>query len=60
MEKVRLHKNLTYIWSMLLIVLTPPTLGRAWLNLTLNEQVMESYLRMFIENQLVLQDYYSP
>ena len=45
---------------MLLLVLTPPTLGRSWLNLTLNEQVMESYLRMFIENQLVLRDYYIP
>lgn len=45
---------------MLLIVLIPSTLGRAWLNLTLNEQVMESYLRMFIENQPVLEDYYIP
>ena len=33
-------------------------LGRAWLYVALNEQAMESYIRMFIENQDVAQDYY--
>ena len=33
-------------------------LGRAWLYIALNEQAMESYIRMFIENQDIAQDYY--
>lgn len=33
--------------------------GRSWLNLALNEQVMESYLRIFIENQDILRSYYN-
>lgn len=32
--------------------------GRAWLYMALNEQAMESYVRMFIENQDVIQEYY--
>ena len=32
--------------------------GRAWMYIALNEQVVESYVRMFIENQEVAQNYY--
>ena len=35
-----------------------PSQGRAWLYIALNEQAMESYIRMFIENQDIAQDYY--
>ena len=33
-------------------------LGRAWLYMALNEQAMESYVRMFLENQAVVQEHY--
>ena len=32
--------------------------GRAWLYLAINEQSLESYVRMFHDNQEVVQDYY--
>ena len=32
--------------------------GRAWLYMALNEQAMESYVRMFLENQVVVQEHY--
>jgi len=34
--------------------------GRAWLNLSLNEQATESYLRMFLEYQDQVAVYYTP
>ena len=36
----------------------PPPQGRAWLYMALNEQALESYVRMFLENQLVAQEFY--
>ena len=33
-------------------------LGRAWLFMALNEQVIGSYLRLFLENQPTVGDYY--
>ena len=32
--------------------------GRAWLYMALNEQSMESYVRMFLENQDQVNDFY--
>ena len=43
-----------YIPSVILL----PLIGRAWLYIALNEQAMESYIRMFIENQEVAQEFY--
>ncbi len=35
-----------------------PLTGRAWLCMALNEQALESYVRMFLENQDMCQGYY--
>ena len=37
----------------------PPPVGRAWLMLALNEQALESYLRIFLENQDTVLEYYT-
>eukprot|EP00731_Ephydatia_muelleri_P015406 Em0008g1126a len=52
------HKDIIRSISDLTQVNTDVGRGRAWLFTALNEQVLGSYLRLFLENQRTVSDYY--
>lgn len=53
------HRNFLLDMKRLLNVNTPLGLGRAWIYHALNDNLMESYLKCFLENRKIVLKYYT-
>ena len=52
------HNNVLTCISQLTLVCTPIGRGRAWLHIALNDHLMESYFRLFLEDSKPIRSYY--